>query len=204
MITYFGVHIDAMLQAWFGEIFVPELRHKYGNDTEVAALVLVDTPWLSPEVQLEKMEARHLLLSSDNERVTGDEGLLENVRRKLSFVLRTEMPSSFARQRPDLVEPGDFPWLVLVPTRVTPAEFPASTRSRTGGPTNASSTSSSSYVQKLHKLQSLPAKNASRAGDTWKARVSRQNGRFSRTEARNTSPLAQSGRRGQFLSLLIL
>ncbi len=110
MITYFGVHIDAMLQAWFGEIFVPELRHKYGNDTEVAALVLVDTPWLSPEVQLEKMEARHLLLSSDNERVTGDEGLLENVRRKLSFVLRTEMPSSFARQRPDLVEPGDFPW----------------------------------------------------------------------------------------------
>ncbi len=110
MVLHFGADIDAMLQAWFQQTFVPELREKYGEDAEVAVLILGQVPWLRKASCLEDFQLQHVLSSGDSSNIAGNEGLRANVEHKLKFVMRTGLPSSFARQRPDLVEPGDFPW----------------------------------------------------------------------------------------------
>lgn len=112
MVLYFGVDIDAMLQAWFSEIFIPELREKYGEDVKLAAIILGALPLLDVKAtSLSELPHQHILVTSGDLDVVGSsEGLVANVEHKLEFVLRTGLPSSFARQRPDLVEPGDFPW----------------------------------------------------------------------------------------------
>ena len=102
---YFGIRIDFVLRDWFQEAFLPELREKYGDDVQIAAIVAPHQYWAIPEECFAHLP-QPILSSTGGTAVE----LGENVRRKLRFVLRTGLPSSFARQRPDLVEPGDFPW----------------------------------------------------------------------------------------------
>lgn len=108
MPDYFGSNIDAEIQEWFRVPFQDEMIEKYGEDTQLAAMILPPMR-LSLIPQLVSCSYGLVLVSHDDEKVLGSDGLVDNVIHKLNFVLRTGLPSSEARLRPDLVEPGDFP-----------------------------------------------------------------------------------------------
>lgn len=108
----FGVDIDAELLDWWYEEYLPELRRRHGDDINVATVVL--DPMMYDLLDWERSLAQELyrLVSGDrdSEVFAGEVGLVANIGGKLAFVLRTGLDSLEAEKRPDLVEPGDFPW----------------------------------------------------------------------------------------------
>lgn len=99
---YFGEEVDIALQNWFIDEFSSVLRQKYGEGAEVS-VVIVDpkSNWQQP------LPSYISCGNADDPRYSD---LVENVEHKLRFVLRTGLNSSEAATRPDLVEPGDFPY----------------------------------------------------------------------------------------------
>ncbi len=106
---YFGMNLQSRMQAWFSASFYFEvLRRKYGDGCMIAGAILDSTlqhDWQDPLANMAVC-----LQHGTEERIGGPEGLLANVQGKLHFCLRTRLNSSEARLRPDLLEPGDFPY----------------------------------------------------------------------------------------------
>jgi hypothetical protein len=107
--VYFGVDVEALMREWFYATFVPAVIADYG-DSPFAVVVLsnrVRHDWTNP------FKSGSVLLRfayGSEEKVNGEEGLYANVERKLRFVLRTGLDSSWSETHPHLLEPGDFPY----------------------------------------------------------------------------------------------
>jgi hypothetical protein len=102
---YFGEEIDVALQNWLMDEFKAVLHRKYGEDAEVGVVIL--DPAASYSWQ-NRIAGDYISCgNADDPRYSE---LVENVEHKLRFVLRTGLNSSEATIRPDLVEPGDFPY----------------------------------------------------------------------------------------------
>ncbi|HSX41155.1 MAG TPA: hypothetical protein VLF21_00760 [Candidatus Saccharimonadales bacterium] len=104
----FGLLIQRQLDTWFHQVMVPNLQQKYGDDVEVSVVIL--DPARVPDPSDPCSTGLYFVSVGDETRISAEEGLTDNVDHKLRFVLRTGLPSSEAALRPDLVEPGDFPW----------------------------------------------------------------------------------------------
>ena len=107
MTLYFGVDVDQQLIDWILSEFADELGRKYGRLDLAGNHVCPDFG-----VTIEKDDpswpfnyAYGNSASSEEE-----EGFFDNIEGKLRFHRRTGLPSSEARTRPDLIEPGDFPY----------------------------------------------------------------------------------------------
>jgi len=97
--------MTSAMNAWFTTEFMPEFHKKYGKDAEIAVVILrndVTVDWANP------LDDSPLVLANVKERRW--EELVDNIAGKLRFVLRTGRNSADARHRPDLLEPGDFPF----------------------------------------------------------------------------------------------
>lgn len=102
----YGGDLTLLMEEWFDAVFLPEFYKKYGEDADIAVVILrtgvtIDTFELHAD-------SGALILSNANADRTQE--LTANVAGKLRFVLRTGRPSSDARHRPDLLEAGDFPF----------------------------------------------------------------------------------------------
>jgi hypothetical protein len=106
----FGADIDNALIIWWNDIFVPELKAKYGDDFSFAAFVLRNGHQVRWDWRPEASVCYARLSAGDQQRINDAEGLFANAFHKLRFTLRTSLNSSMARTRPDLLEPGDFPF----------------------------------------------------------------------------------------------
>ncbi|HSX01598.1 MAG TPA: hypothetical protein VLF67_05135 [Candidatus Saccharimonas sp.] len=95
----FGAPIGDAFLDWFHNQFVPQMKAKYGPDFEFATIIRRHDRSIDVAVA-----------NGEGEKFTGPEGLFANIEHKLAFVDRTGLNSSEARNRPDLVEPGDFPF----------------------------------------------------------------------------------------------
>jgi hypothetical protein len=102
----FKADLSSAMVLWFNEEFIPECRKKYGDNFEIAVVIIGNGA--KPSWQKPYEGANPLILS--NVDVPRRDELVKNVWGKLQFVLRTGRPSSDARLRPDLIEPGDFPF----------------------------------------------------------------------------------------------
>ena len=111
--AYFGVDVIQELTEWIEGDFYSELVKKYGEgNTDFWSAIY---PAVSVyRFVLKDLDTPPLLAfgfgNGPSEKMWGDGGLADNVIRKIRFVARTGLPSSEARNRPDLVEPGDFPF----------------------------------------------------------------------------------------------
>lgn len=102
----FGMPIGGMLDRWFNGEFREDLEEKYGDKASTIAVVIL-RPVALYHIQPSAAAYTLCILSyGDDVRI---KELLSNIYGKFNFTLRTGLPSSKACQRPDLVEPGDFP-----------------------------------------------------------------------------------------------
>lgn len=104
----YGGDLTTLMEQWFVAEFLPEFYKKYGKDAEIAVFIAnsaVRLDWTDP---FGSGTPGGVVLGN----VTGNRmtELIDNVVGKLRFVLRTGRPSADARHRPDLLEPGDFPF----------------------------------------------------------------------------------------------
>ena len=109
----FGIDISDQMYVWFLDVKVPLIRTNYGEDTDLACIILKQGHGLSWDDPAEKILAAvelGLISGEESDKFTGPEGLLMNVVGKIRFYLRTGRNSVEALTRPDLVEPGDFPF----------------------------------------------------------------------------------------------
>ncbi len=110
---HFGVDVKQQLIDWIEGEFAAELVAKYGKGNTDFWVTICPPATLTYISTLSDAEMESMLIEYGHgsaEEMEGEEGLQENVERKLTFVARTGLPSSEARNRPDLVERGDFPW----------------------------------------------------------------------------------------------
>lgn len=107
----FGHDIQQEMQEWWEQDHCPNtLAPTYGN---TPLFVLVYGPDQSPLKVMEVSDAVPLLTLAYNYDLSGPgspDDLRNNVAGKLNFVWRTFQDSAVAERRPDLVEPGDFPY----------------------------------------------------------------------------------------------
>jgi len=106
--SYFGVPVNDQLAAWIDDEFAHQLSVKY--DRDIAFAVKINTAGALCGVH-ESSSLPPVFQHIYGERAKSEnpEGYLDNIDGKLRFVYRTGLPSSEARNRPDLLEPGDFP-----------------------------------------------------------------------------------------------
>lgn len=106
--TRFGQDHPAQIGRWFQDEFREDLETKYGERADTIVVVVLPPialhhfNWRSP------LDEVLYILEYGSSVVI--ESLIENIAGKFRFTLRTGLPSSQAHTRPDLVEPGDFPW----------------------------------------------------------------------------------------------
>lgn len=108
---YFGVDVNAQMQEWWAQEYLPDFKKKYGDYP-------IYVPVLDPEAALPHFWPSpfdYLLLTlvdGTNEKLYGPEGLRANVAGKLAPVLRCGLKRSGLIAEPEyihLLAPGDFP-----------------------------------------------------------------------------------------------
>lgn len=118
-LLYFGVDIQAQLSEWWFGQKLPELRRRFGNNINLYFALLDPTsidmydPGSPLEEMLYELASHEGELAPDDDAYDlfyGPTGLRANVGGKLRFVMRTGRDSDVAETRPDLLEPGDFPF----------------------------------------------------------------------------------------------
>jgi hypothetical protein len=110
--AHFGVNVKQQLIDWIEGEFAAELVAKYGEGNTDFFVMVAPAGSMSYLLSYlaDDLDALLVYGHGDPELMQGDEGLEANVTHKMCFVARTGLPSSEACIRPDLVEPGDFPW----------------------------------------------------------------------------------------------
>lgn len=93
----------AELNEWFDGEFTRDFHEKYGDEAEISVVIFDGSINGNPVPGWQRG------IGTDA-KIDGPEGLTSNVLHKGRFVLRTGLDSSEARNHPELVEPGDFPW----------------------------------------------------------------------------------------------
>jgi hypothetical protein len=111
----FGVDVDALFREWIHGEFAAWLQEKFPG--KHITLVLLDTAqridaceyWF--DSQDYQLFVEHVGTDDAQEKAKQSGGTLQNVHRKLRFVLRTGLDSLDAEEEyAHLVLPGDFPW----------------------------------------------------------------------------------------------